>query len=534
MTTRPPGSPPGLGRQIRQALNKLRALGSAAAPDAPALSCAPPWPGDPARGARLVKGELEFGGAVLPLDEDIFSSANISPLFAAHLHGFSWLRDLHALGTDAARSRTRAMVLDFLDTPRLDPIGMALDVAGARLSAWLGYYDFFAASADDDFRQSLMHRLVLDARHINAALPPEAQDGRALTALKGLAAAAVAMPEHAPYLPRALKFLVPELGRQFFADGMHIERSPAAHMAALRDLIELRTLLKAAAVSAPPELHVTIDRAAGALRALRHGDGGLALFNGSREDLPNLIDLVLGQAGRVRGAMGALRESGFVRLSAAKSLVIIDAGPPPPPGQDRLAHAGTLSFEFSSGKDRLITNCGAAPAVTSAWGDALRSTPAHSTLCVNDVSSSALHPGGLARRPANVTQRRHSVDGIHWVEATHDGWLPLFGALHRRCVGLSEAGDELLGVDIIEGTPQPFAIRFHLHPSVSASMLEDGSGLLLRAPGGQGWRFAAEDAPVSLEESIYFGAGEPRRTEQIVLAGHQDGPQQVRWSLTRV
>jgi uncharacterized heparinase superfamily protein len=39
---------------------------------------------------------------------------------------------------------------------------------------------------------------------------------------------------------------------------------------------------------------------------------------------------------------------------------------------------------------------------------------------------------------------------------------------------------------------------------------------------------------VSLEESVYLGGAEPRHAEQVVLTGHQDGPQQVRWAITRV
>ncbi|WBO59622.1 hypothetical protein GT370_01420 [Acidocella sp. MX-AZ03] len=113
-----PAKPVGLGRQARTWFTRLQNLRPAGGPDAPALSLRDPWPGDPARGARLVKAELEFGGAVLPLHHDIFSHApGCTRLLRAHLHGFTWLRDLRALGTDAARSRARALAMDYMDTP---------------------------------------------------------------------------------------------------------------------------------------------------------------------------------------------------------------------------------------------------------------------------------------------------------------------------------------------------------------------------------------------------------------------------------
>ncbi len=156
------------------------------------------------------------------------------------------------MGTDAARLRARALVADWIASHANDPIAHRPDVAGARIAAWLGHYDFFFASADDGFRQKLMARLVADARALSAALPAEELDPRALTALKGLIAASVALPEHGGFLARALRFLPQEIARQVLSDGCHAERSPAALLAALQDLTEIRALLQAAQTQPPP------------------------------------------------------------------------------------------------------------------------------------------------------------------------------------------------------------------------------------------------------------------------------------------
>ncbi|MBS3023438.1 MULTISPECIES: heparinase II/III family protein [Acidiphilium] len=522
-------------RGARQWVARLAALRGGNVPDAPSVALRDPWPGEPARGARIIKGEIEYQNVVRPLRPGLFHENDGSPVFIAHIQGFVWLRDLRALGTDAARSRARALIADWIDCETLPPVASAPEVSGARIAAWLGHYDFFAASADDDFRQMLMARLVADARMLSANLPAEVRDGRAFTAIKGLIAAAVALPEHGAFMQRALRFLVPEIERQILPDGAHVERSPAAHFAVLQDLTEIRALLQLARAEVPPQLPGAIERMAVGLRALRHGDGGLALFNGTSEDWPNLIDLVLSQAGRTGRSASALAGVGFHRLAAGRSLVLVDAGPPPGPGIDRFAHAGTLSFEFSVGRDRLIVNCGAAPAASGEWRDALRNTAAHSTLVVADVSSSELRDEGLGRRPAHVEVQRQEANGAHWLEASHDGWQKLFGAVHRRRLYLAESGDDLRGEDSIEADqPQPFTLRFHLHPNVTASIQQDGEGALLRLSSGQGWRLRAGGATLSIEDSIYFGGPEPRRAEQIVLTGTPDGPQQVKWALTRM
>jgi uncharacterized heparinase superfamily protein len=319
-------------------------------------------------------------------------------------------------------------------------------------------------------------------------------------------------------------------------------------MLALQDLVEIRNVLHGASVNAPPQLATVLERAGQALRLYRHGDGGLALFNGSREEGAALVDLVLTQ-GQARGrAPMALEETGFQRLQAGRTLVIVDAGTPPPgrgrdvasglpQGADRLSHAGTLAFEMSVGRDRLVVNCGAAPAAEADWRDALRATAAHSTLVLADTSSAELKPEGLGRRPERVEADRHEANGAQWLEASHDGWRKPFGVIHRRRLYLSETGDDLRGEDMIEslegsGTPPPFVLRFHLHPAVVANLQPEGAAVLLRLPSGHGWQLRAKGAQIGLEESIYLGA-EARKSSQVVLTA-EPGADAVQWAITRV
>src|SRR5487761_1689996 len=110
------------------------------------------------------------------------------------------------------------------------------------------------------------------------------------------------------------------------------------------------------------------------------------------------------------------------------------------------------------------------------------------------------------RRPEKVEMQRQEANGAHWLEASHDGWLRPFGALHRRRLYLAESGEDLRGEDAVEAEHgQPYAVRFHLHPGVSASLQQDGEGALLRLPGGGGWRLRADGARITLEESVYLG-----------------------------
>ncbi len=521
-------------RDARLVMARVPSLRMGRVPDAPALPVRDPWPGDAGSGARILRGELTWSGASRRLSPGAWADTSGHETLRALAHGFSWLRDLRALGTDAARARARALVTDWIATPGLERLAERPDVTGSRITAWLGHYDFFVASADDAFRQRLMGRLIADTRRLAASFPADELDGRALTALKGLIASAVALPDHAAYLTRAMRYLPQEVARQVLPDGCHAERSPAAQLAALQDLTEIRALLQASQTQPPTALAAAIERMAPALRALRHGDGGLVLFNGATEENPVLIDLVLTQAGRGGRAPAGLVEGGFHRLQAGRSVLVLDGGAPPPAGIDRTAHAGTLAMELSVGRERLIVNCGGMPTAEGAWRDAARATAAHSTLVIGDVNSSELKPRGLGRRPETVEVQRQEANGAHRLEATHDGYRRVNGAIHRRSVYMAESGEDVRGEDAVEApSPLPYVVRFHLHPLVTPTLQQDGETVVLRLGTGATWRFRAVGAAVSLEESIYLGSDEKRPSQQIVLTGSQDGPQLVKWAITK-
>src|ERR1700752_1834977 len=106
----------------RRAVARLPSLRMGRVPDAPALPVRDPWPGDPGRGARLLRGELELGGGVRVLRPGGWRGPSDSPLLDVSAHSFTWLRDLRALGTDAARLRARALVSEWVNAPPGEPI----------------------------------------------------------------------------------------------------------------------------------------------------------------------------------------------------------------------------------------------------------------------------------------------------------------------------------------------------------------------------------------------------------------------------
>ena len=145
---------------------------------------------------------------------------------------------------------------------------------------------------------------------------------------------------------------------QILPDGGHRSRSPSVQLDVLRDLVDIANRLRAGHIEMPGALQDAIERMAPMLRFFRHGDRRLALFNNSIEEDGVLVDLVLTRSETKGRAPAHAPDTGFQRLQAGHSLVLVDTGKPPAAGFDEAAHAGALSFEMSQGRERIIVNCG--------------------------------------------------------------------------------------------------------------------------------------------------------------------------------
>ncbi|MFO1129669.1 MAG: heparinase II/III family protein [Rhodospirillales bacterium] len=498
-------------------------------------------PADPVQAEAVLDGGFLLGGRRFPFGSMPWSAMAPGMVLAERLHEFGWLVDLRALGSEAARQRARSLTSGWLaahrrwTTPAWQP-----PVLARRLANWLVASDFLFSGAEPGFRLSLLESAGFQARHLQRVAGACSGKPAAFAIVLGRIAAAVVLG--IGDLDRAIDQLNREVNLQIFPDGGHIYRNPAMQLAVLRDLVDIRAGLALVAKAPPPAVGSAIERMAPILRAFRHGDGGLALFHGAKEMSRSVIDTVLVASNVKERAPVGMADCRYTRLAAGRSLIIADVGAPPR-GPD--AHAGLLAFEMSDGQDRLIVNCGGFAGDSARWRTALRSTAAHSTLSVGDVNAVSLAPGrwDRARKP-KVEAERRETDGAVWLDASHDGYLRRFKLIHRRRLYLDATGCDLRGEDSLEGraTGHVFRLRFHLHPEVTAALVEDGRSVLLKTP-RSGWRFLCVGGAMALEESAYLGHSDnPEKAQQIVVSGTVGGPGsggegamavQLKWALRR-
>jgi uncharacterized heparinase superfamily protein len=510
---------------------------------------------DATRASEIYAGRFAFAGKVVICDRrSPFEMTPPSEEWAVILLGFAWLRHLRAADSAITRSNARALVDDWINLQgRWHPLGWRIDILSRRVISWLSQAPLILQDADVRFYRRFIRSLARQVRHLRRSAGQSRDGLPRLQALLALTFAALCMQNQSRHLRAAARRLTEELGRQVLPDGGHVSRNPGVLIELLLDLLPLRQLFTHRNVPPPAGLNNAIDRIMPMLRFFRHGDGNFALFNGMGPTPVDLLATVLAYDDARGAPVANAPHSGYQRLEREGTLVLMDAGRPPPMALSQEAHASCLAFELSSKQHRLVVNCGLPAVNRETWRQVTRATPAHSTVTVNDTSSCRFVESQLFRRllwgvpiiggPRQVTiAREETIEGIT-IETAHDGYARPFNMIHRRTLKLSQDGSTLTGEDsftpsrgdkFVLQVPDEFAIRFHLHPSVKANRLTDRHGVMLTLPDRDVWTFNAYEDAVEIEESVYLaGSDGPRRTVQMVIYGHARTQSQVQWSFTR-
>jgi uncharacterized heparinase superfamily protein len=520
---------------------------------------ADPVPGDPHVAERILAGRLIHAGHTQMTRDISFRETSVPPDWQSWAHGWEWLRDLAILPDRATAAKAAEPLVErwLASFPDYDALAWRADITGTRLLMALGHAPLILSSSNQIYRSAVLSALATWARHLDRAAR-RAPDGLPRArALAGLYAAGTLIPGGELRAAAALAGLDALLPTLVLPDGGMATRAPVDGLALAETLLFAAAAPEAVGGRAPPLFADTLARLAPALRGLMLGDGQVGAWHGGA---------VIGTAAMERLARKVAtgteirrggRWSGFHRLSAGRTVIVVDAGPPPSARLSNSGHAGTLAFEMSDGPDRLITNCGgrrgldrtSSGPLAPALAAGLATTAAHSTLVIADTNSTRIRDdGSLAAGVEEVTLSTRSAAEGQLLDSSHNGYARRFGMLVRRRLFLTGDGSELAGEDLIEAAParlltrrseRGFDVRFHLGAGVSATPTADGMGALLKSPAGRIWAFKARieagSGRLLIEPSLWVDAdGSIQRTQQLVITGSTEKcAADLHWSFTR-
>lgn len=281
--------------------------------------------------------------------------------------------------------------------------------------------------------------------------------------------------------------LIAEIPEQILEDGANFELSPMYHSLILVDMLDILNLSRAFPLKISSQLTSMIEdripKMLAFMETMAHPDGGVSFFNDSVDGIApakNKIESYAKELGFKINPMDSKKyqiidnaSSGYICSTADDNKLIFDAsavGPDYIPGH---AHADTLSFELSIGKQRAFVNSGTSEYGLSSLRHSQRKTRSHNTVEVDGKDSSQVWSSFRVANRAKIVAKNAELNQDHCVElnATHDGYKSIFGGcIHSRKLNFGK--DSLCVSDTLQGIFKNAISRFYFHPDLVVS-LED-------------------------------------------------------------
>ena len=201
--------------------------------------------------------------------------------------------------------------------------------------------------------------------------------------------------------------------------------------------------------------------------------------------------------------------------------------------------AGTLSFEFSSMGEKIITNCGASEG-HGKNPEYLRYSAAHSTIILQNTNISEIkEENPHIKFPQSVTFQSDSYLGYKIYEGSHNGYQRRFNRIIKRKLKISDKDNKIYGEDSIISIKSNeskiiYHIRFHLTDGFVFSFTNNKKNIILRSSSKNMWIFKS-DVELEVEDSIIVDKNTTIPTKQIVIKGITNKKKDTRtWSLEKI
>lgn len=494
-----------------------------------------PWAGNSDEGYKILKGYLTVFGETISIKKNIWRNKTASKIWFEELHSFNWAKDLRAVGSNQARGLLRQCILDWVSLfSNWSKIIWKSDVLAKRICNLLGNYNFFCSSADEVFQKTLIKSIDSQATHLIRYKLNDINGFNRIFGIKGMILGSISFRGLNKDLKYCITLLLEEIDKQLLSDGSHYLKSPSKHLEFLRNLIDIKYFLSRSKKTMPIELNNAIEKMASVLKSYRHGDGSLATFNDSQPIDKIVIDQIILRSNSKLKIPDSSSTTGIHKIKENKITFLIDTGNP----IEENTFAGSLSFELSFGRNRIVVNSGSPHIQNKRWSEAMRSTAAHSTLMIDNVNSSDIFfEKQKMSRVAKVWSKKISDGDSYLIESAHDGYKEIFGLVHNRKIHLNCHDRIIRGHDLISKVtknfriiPKDFYIRFHIHPDVEANVTSSKKKVILKLKDGNGWEFICSDPIITLGESIYHGKeGKIIRNTHILLKDKVLPDKKVKW-----
>ena len=420
------------------------------------------------------------------------------------------------------------------------------DITSLRVISWISNADLILNTNDKDFNKSFYKNIIRQTNFVKKNINNLNDENKKISSISLLVLSGLVFKEYYVYYKIGLKELKKFIEDYFDENGFPKNRNFENLLTFVQYFILIKEWIKNAQEIVPEYLENIVEKNLVCLNSVNNPLKKLPLFNGSTDKSLSNFFLYLDKLNY--SSKKNLKSVGQVQIvKNKKTALYFDSGEPPNYQLSKDYQSGPLSFEYSSDKDKIITNCGYGRRISKKFQILSKFTSGQSTLCIDDTSVVKFKKSNLINKAYGSTisnsfkifdvERKEDKINIV-ISATHNAYLEKFGYLHKRKINFFKKSNSIEGSDYLikknEGINVGFSIRFHLYPGINTVRTLSGKSILLQTNGNKSWVFSSDELAIDLEKSLFFGRNKALKNKCIVIYGktmHQDV--NVNWKLKK-
>ena len=420
------------------------------------------------------------------------------------------------------------------------------DLTSLRVISWISNADLILNTNDKDFNKSFYKNIIRQTNFVKKNINNLNDENKKISSISLLVLSGLVFKEYYVYYKIGLKELKKFIEGYFDENGFPINRNFENLLTFVQYFILIKEWIKNAQEIVPEYLENIVEKNLVCLNSVNNPSKKLPLFNGSTDKSLSNFFLYLDKLNY--SSKKNLKSVGQVQIvKNKKTALYFDSGEPPNYQLSKDYQSGPLSFEYSSDKDKIITNCGYGRRISKKFQILSKFTSGQSTLCIDDTSVVKFKKSNLINKAYGSTisnsfkifdvERKEDKINIV-ISATHNAYLEKFGYLHKRKINFFKKSNSIEGSDYLikknEGINVGFSIRFHLYPGINTVRTLSGKSILLQTNANKSWVFSSDELAIDLEKSLFFGRNKALKNKCIVIYGktmNQDV--KVNWKLKK-
>ncbi len=464
-----------------------------------------------------------------------------------NLHNFLWLSKIDRKNSKIiTKDIIKSWIKNFYN---YEADAWEMEITAKRFIAWASNTDIALDSSEKNYKEKFLLSLIKQSNFLKKNLNNLIYEPNKIICCAAIILSGLMFKDNDTNYKIGVKELEKIIKNYFDDDGFPKSRNTEEVFICLKYLVLIREWLREAQKTIPNFLNEIINKCGNCYTILCCSNKQFPLFNGANEINYKDYDKFL-KTLKYKFTNNNYEIANLVKVKKKKFEFFIDCGNPPPSNYTKYYQAGCLSFELISNKQKVICNTGYGKYLSQKFTSLSRSTAAHSTLYINDTSSSIFEKNKTINMVyGNTLIEKHKIIDKNYTEnkdfylitSSHNGYEKKFGCIHKRLIKILKRQDKIFGEDEIKKVKNTsnsliYFIRFHIYPDTKVVKTKAENSILISLPNGEGWLLQSKANKFEIEKNIFLGnKSKIVNNESVSISGFVDKDiVSVKWDIERV